>query len=292
VLRLAEESKVILPASVRKIASGILTADRELIRMWLHGRPAGTVRHYASDASELLMLVGKPIAEVSVGDLQRYYDSLANRRLAPSTIGRKFGAVKSLFSYGFRLGLIRYNPAPLIRVPKGRDRLAERILTVYEVHRMIELEPDLDRQLMLRVVYASGLRISEAAGLRRRDVAPHGERGVITVFGKGSKTRSIAISAATYDSIAQAKSTLPPDAKLFPFTAHTMWRIVRKAARRAGLVEGVSPHWLRHSHASHAADQGAPLHLIRQTLGHESIETTARYMHVRPDDSSALYLGV
>jgi integrase/recombinase XerD len=267
-------------------------ADRHLIRMWLHGRPAGTVRHYAHDAADVLALIGKPIAEISVRDLQCYRDELEARGLEPSTIGRKLGAVKSLFSYGFKLGLIRYNPAPLIRIPKGRNRLAERILTVSEVTRMISLEPNPERQLMLHILYASGLRSSEAAGLRRRDVAQHGDRGVITVYGKGSKTRSIAISAATYSRIMQAKSTLDPDAKLLPFTAHTIWRTVRDAARRAGLVEGVSPHWLRHSHASHAADRGAPLHLIRQTLGHESIETTARYMHVRPEDSSALYLGL
>ena len=284
-------SSTLEPRLPKSASLGLISKqDRELIRMWLHGRPAGTIRHYAYDAHTLLAFVGKPLAQISVGDLQRFYDSLERSCLAPSTIARKLGAVKSLFSYGFKLGFIRYNPAPLIRIPKGRDRLAERILTVSEVRRMIALETDPDRQLLLRVVYASGVRISEAAGLRRRDVAQHGERGVITVFGKGSKTRSIAITTDIYKRIAHAKAALEPDAKLFPFGPHTMWRIVNAAARRAGLVAGVSPHWLRHSHASHAADRGASLHLIRRTLGHESIETTARYMHVRPDDSSALYI--
>lgn len=69
-------------------------------------------------------------------------------------------------------------------------------------------------------------------------------------------------------------------------------RIVVAAARRAGLAQAVSPHWLRHAHASHALDRGAPIHLVQTTLGHASVATTGRYLHARPSDSSARYLGV
>jgi site-specific recombinase XerD len=67
-------------------------------------------------------------------------------------------------------------------------------------------------------------------------------------------------------------------------------QIVREAARRAGIDAPVSPHWLRHAHASHALDHGAPLHLVQATLGHASVATTSRYLHARPDQSSAAYL--
>jgi integrase/recombinase XerD len=69
-------------------------------------------------------------------------------------------------------------------------------------------------------------------------------------------------------------------------------RIVRKAARRVGLEVNVSPHWLRHSHATHALERGAPIHLVASTLGHSSVATTGRYLHARPTDSSARYLAV
>ena len=69
-------------------------------------------------------------------------------------------------------------------------------------------------------------------------------------------------------------------------------KIVTQAALRAGITKKVSPHWLRHSHASHALDRGAPLHLVRDTLGHVSIKTTGKYLHARPDDSSGLYLPI
>ena len=69
-------------------------------------------------------------------------------------------------------------------------------------------------------------------------------------------------------------------------------RIVKAAAERAGLSEEVSAHWLRHGHASHSLERGAPIHLVQATLGHASVATTGRYLHARPTDSSARYLGV
>jgi hypothetical protein len=68
--------------------------------------------------------------------------------------------------------------------------------------------------------------------------------------------------------------------------------IIRRAALRAGVAEGVSPHWLRHAHASHALDHGAPIHLVQATLGHSSVATTSRYLHARPGDSSARFLAL
>ena len=77
-----------------------------------------------------------------------------------------------------------------------------------------------------------------------------------------------------------------------PLDASQVHRIVKGAAERAGLPAEVSAHWLRHAHASHSLDRGAPIHLVQQTLGHASVATTGRYLHARPTDSSARYLGV
>jgi integrase/recombinase XerD len=69
-------------------------------------------------------------------------------------------------------------------------------------------------------------------------------------------------------------------------------RIVKAAANRAELPDHVSAHWLRHAYASHSLDRGAPIHLVQATLGHASVATIGRYLHARPTDSSARYLGV
>ena len=71
-----------------------------------------------------------------------------------------------------------------------------------------------------------------------------------------------------------------------------VWRIVRKAARRAGIELNVSPHWLRHAHGSHALDRGAPIHLVQATLGHASVATTGKYLHARPKESSSRFLAI
>ncbi len=76
-----------------------------------------------------------------------------------------------------------------------------------------------------------------------------------------------------------------------PLSTVQAWRIVRAATERIGLPK-VSPHWLWHAHASHALERGAPIHLVQATLGHESVETTGKYLHARPDKSSSQYLAV
>src|SRR5262245_52693756 len=79
-----------------------------------------------------------------------------------------------------------------------------------------------------------------------------------------------------------------------PLDRGRVYCIVREAARRAGIPEAdrISPHWLRHAHASHALDHGAPIQLVQATLGHSSVATTSAYLHARPGDSSARFLRV
>lgn len=72
----------------------------------------------------------------------------------------------------------------------------------------------------------------------------------------------------------------------------TVWRIVRRAAERAGIEGKVSPHWLRHCNASHALARGCSIAVVRQTLGHASLASTSEYVHAKPEDSSGLYLRV
>jgi site-specific recombinase XerD len=77
-----------------------------------------------------------------------------------------------------------------------------------------------------------------------------------------------------------------------PLDTSQVHRLVKAAAAHGGLSAEVSTHWLHHAHASHSLDRGAPIHLVQQTLGHASVATTGRYLHARPTDSSARYLGV
>jgi site-specific recombinase XerD len=271
--------------------------DNQVLAMWLHGRPQTTQRAYAYELQGMLLTLDKPLRMVSLSDLQGYFDTLAG--LSPASQARAVNAVKSLFSFAQRIGYLDFNPGAALRSPKIKKTLAERILPEAQVHRLLALEPHPRNRVLLRLLYAAGGRVSEICGLKWRDVQPRGEAGQITVFGKGGKTRTVLLSLDTWCELITLQGGAGPDAPVFTsrkgqghLHPSQAWRIVRAAAERAGVDVPVSPHWLRHAHASHALDRGAPIHLVQATLGHASVATTGKYLHARPEDSSARYLGV
>lgn len=293
------------PVSVQHPAQA--ASDEHLIRLWLHGRSDNTRDAYLRDIVQFTSFVDRPLRETGLEDLQDYTDHLASLGLKPSTRKRKIFAVKSLLSFGQGTGYLIYNVGTAVPAPKVKNQLAERILTEPEVHRMITLEPDLRNRMLVRLFYASGGRVSEICVLKIRDLQPRIDRrsgreaGQVTLFGKGEKTRAVLLSPETWAELRELVADAGPDEPVFRsrkqkhgghlHRSHVM-RIVRAAAYRAGIKKDVSPHWLRHAHASHALDRGAPAHLVRDTLGHASLSTTNEYTHARPDQSSSQFLGV
>ena len=191
------------------------------------------------------------------------------------------------------------NVGTVVKASPVKNTLAERILDEAAVHRLLALETSPRNRALLTLLYGGGIRISEACSLCWRDLAPREEAGQATVFGKGGRTRVVLLSAATWRLLMTLQGKAGPDDPVFrsrkgggPLDASAVHRVVKAAAARAGLSTEVSAHWLRHAHASHALDRGAPVHLVQATLGHASVVTTGRYLHARPTDSSARYLGV
>ena len=272
------------------------STDEQLLRLWLHGRPATTSNAYAADAERFRAFVGKPLRSVTLGDVQAFSDSLTG--LAPATIARRLNVVKSLRSYGYSLGYLPFNVGRAIKPPKLSSVRAERILAEAAVHRLFALESNPRNHALLRLLYAAGLRVSELAGLRWADLQERGEAGQVTVYGKGGKTRAVLLQPPTWRELVELRVDAGQDAPVFRsrngghLTARQLERIVLASARRAGLEGAVSPHWLRHAHASHALDRGAPIHLVQATLGHASVATTGKYLHARPTESSSKYLAI
>ena len=271
--------------------------DEQLTRLWLHGRPQTTVRAYEFDADRFRTFAGKPLRMVTVGDVQGFADSIEH--LADASRARSLSAVKSLLSYGHRIGFLPFNVGAPVRLPKLKDTLAERILPEEAVLKMLALEPKPRNRALLRVLYGAGLRVSELVGLRWCDLTERDDAAQLTVFGKGSKTRHVLLTAGTWDALRGIKENATGDDPVFrssrgggALCRQQVFRIVRAAARRADVDAAVSPHWLRHAHASHALDRGAAIHLVQATLGHSSVATTRRYLHARPSESSSKYLAV
>jgi len=305
------------------------TADERLIGLWLHGKAPLTQRLYRRHISLFTAFAAKPLAEVTLDDVQAFETSLASRALSTRTL--ILAGLKSLLSFGHRTGLLRVNVGAALRLHRPTDDLAERILTEPEVHRLLAAPGDPRDRALLRLAYAAALRVSELVGLRWRNLQDRdGGGGQVTVVGKGQKRRYVLVRPSVWaelralaspspsphsvpearDAVNASRRTgtrieprlpdgsLNPDAPVFRsrkggfLSPMQVWRIIRRAAATAGITGNVSPHWLRHAHASHALDRGAPIHLVRDGLGHANLSTTSRYAHARPNEHSERFLAL
>ena len=295
---LADQSAVVEPVTPLPETHAQARSDEQLVQLWLHGRSDHTERAYRADWNLFRRLVGKPLHAVILADLQRFADQLEARRLKPVSRHRKLAAIKSLVAFGHRLGYLPFDTARPLRLPALRETLANRILSENEVQQLLAAERHPRNRVILHLFYFSGVRVSELAALRWADLQERGEGGQVTVFGKGGKTRTVLLPLATWLMLISTRGGAGDEQPVIPsrrgghLHPSQLLRIVQKAARRAGIEKRVSPHWFRHSHASHALDNGAPIHLVQTTLGHGSVATTSRYLHSRPTDSSSNYLGV
>ena len=268
--------------------------DEQLVELWLNGRAAATQTAYRTDIAALTAQVCKPLRAATLADLQSFASTISH--LKPASQARKLAAVKSLFAFGHRLGRLPADTAAALLLPKLKDRLSERIITEAEAQRLIQLEPNARNNALLRLIYAGGLRISEACALAWRDLKPTKTGGVANVFGKGGKTRQVLIQPKLWRLLTALRADAGQDDPVFRsgkggrLDRSAVHRIVKAAVRRAGLREEVSTHWLRHAHASHALDHGCAPHELQASLGHASLATTSRYVHVRPSTGSALFI--
>ena len=269
--------------------------DDMLIELWLHGRSPHTQRAYRQDIDLFLDYVDKPIREITLSDLQAFSDSLFQKDLAHSSVKRTLWGIKSMFSFAAKLQYISFNVGLPLKLPATKDCLSERILSEEEVHTIIDsIENDRDR-LIVKTLYYTGLRISELVSLKWKDFQFRNEGGQLTYLGKGGKTNTIMIPQHLWDELMLLRTTIDENSPVFRskkgghiHVGHAR-RIVKKYGLKA-IGKGATPHFYRHSHASHALDNGCPIHLVQRQLNHSSIATTGRYLHVRPTESSSKYL--
>jgi integrase/recombinase XerD len=288
--------------------------DDLVIHMWLAGRPANTKDAYSADIATLRLFTNNiPLKQINLLHLQQFVESMVVQ--APATIARRVSAVKSLLTFSQKAGYTNFNVGAALRSPKVEERLAERIMSEAQFQRMLALETHPRHHAMIRLTYNAALRVSETCALTWNDLQEREQGGQLHIYGKGSHERYVLISRETYQEVLALKDDALADAPIFRSRKRIhggflmrgqVNKVVEAAAIRAGVAtyqeldsDGeevtrslVSPHWLRHAHASHAIDKNAPLTLVRDTLGHKSIATTNKYAHARPDASSGTYLAI
>jgi len=234
---------------------------------------------------------------------------LGRRPVAPSTLARKVACLRSFYRHLRREGTIEHDPTADLRGPRKQQRLP-RVLTREQVARLLGqpggTEPlALRDRALLELMYACGLRASEAVGLELADVDL--EEGLLCARGKGSKERIVPIGRQAVAALrAYTRSGRPallagraarPPAQLFlnsrgvGLTRQGLYKIVQGHARSAGLHERMSPHTLRHSFATHLLAGGCDLRSLQEMLGHADLATTQVYTHLSAERLKQAYFS-
>lgn len=236
------------------------------------GYSSHTVAAYARDLAKFEEISGGRLGSSTV---RAFAPALTERGLAPSSVARHVASLRSFLRFLQAEGLSKEDlrrhlsspklPSPLPHPLSARDVAALLAAPGLSVR---------DRAI-LELLYAAGLRASELTSLRVSDV--NFEVGFVRCHGKGGKERVVPIGNRAIRCLRQVA---PRGDLLFPIRRETLWRILQRASRKAGLKDRIHPHTLRHSFASHLVQNGADLRYVQEMLGHSKISTTQIYTHV------------
>ena len=275
------------------------------------GLSPATIRAYRGDLGDFAAARGSGREWAAGPEAARRYLAARTRRgrpgdpgLAPTSLRRRAASIRGFYRFAFGEGVIGVDVAAHIDLPR-QSRLLPETLTVAEVEGLLEAAPDLRARALLELLYAAGLRVSEALGLDREDLSTDG--GFVRVIGKGDKERLVPVGDIALDWLARWMTEERPallalhhveparGGPLFlgergrRLARQQAFAMVRGAADRAGLPESVSPHTLRHSFATHLLEGGADLRIVQELLGHASISTTQLYTHVTGERVREVY---
>lgn len=262
------------------------------------GASPHTIRNYGADLKEFFtFLDGKKLAEVDPLLIRSFLAHLKSRGQSKATLSRKLAALRSFFKYLARENHLKTNPVLGISSPK-RDKKLPRFLDLGEVTNLLEApspqkwEGKRDRSI-LETLYSSGVRVSELVGMNQGDADLLG--GLLRIRGKGKKERIVPIGEKALHAIRDYLEAIPqalrkknngPSSSLFinrsgtRLTDRSVRRLIVKYARQISLKQGISPHTLRHTFATHLLDRGADLRSVQELLGHANLSTTQIYTHV------------
>jgi integrase/recombinase XerD len=223
---------------------------------------------------------------------------------SPATIHRKSACLRSFYRHLRRDGLLDTDPTATLSTPR-RSRKLPQVLTRGEIERLLSqprgTEPaSLRDRALLEVMYACGLRASEAIGLELMDVDV--QEGLLRARGKGSKERIVPVGQAALKALRiyleRGRPALvkgAPEAHLFvnfrggQLTRQGLYKIVRRHALTAGLADRMSPHTLRHTFATHLLAGGCDLRSVQEMLGHADVSTTQLYTHLSSERLKDVY---
>ncbi len=258
------------------------------------GRSARTCEAYARDLELFMRCFGRDPSSAQRSDIKAFVLELAGkRRYQPAAIRRKLVALRRFFRYLIVENRREDDPTVGLEPPKLPKRLPM-VLKESDVAKLLRTPPPAGRtdfqrlrdRAILEVLYASGVRRAEVAGLDLHDVDL--DRRVMRVIGKGNKQRTVLINRAAADAMRAYLGLRPRTSDEAFFVGRSgrrlgvraIWSVVKTVERLSGMALHATPHVMRHSFATHLLENGADLMTIKELLGHESLATTQIYTNV------------
>jgi integrase/recombinase XerD len=272
------------------------------------GLADNTLLAYTRDLDKLARFAGerrkRDVLALDQRELQAFIAQLREDGLGARSVARALHAVRGLYKFAVREGLLEIDPMENLSAPKAFTALP-RYLTPSQVEALLEA-PDAETPLGLRdraileVLYASGLRASELVSLQPKDVDLG--IGLLSCLGKGRKERLVPVGSKACALVARYLGEVRPGLargrgapQLFlsqrgaGLTRNGLWGIVRRYAVATGVERTLTPHVLRHSFATHLLERGADLRSLQAMLGHADISTTQIYTHISRERLRQIY---
>ncbi len=255
-----------------------------------------TISAYGRDLDRLAEFLKDPdVRKINPEGLLRYIRHLAKKGLSARSRDRVISSIRSMFKFLVNEGVLKTSPASELILPKVPRDIPD-VLTVEETERLLSA-PDKNSLLgirdsaILELLYATGIRVSELCNIDYDDIDL--EKGILLVFGKGSKERVVPVGEKARQAVIQyseySRNVLIGMGKtsaLFVnrfgkrISRQGVWKMIKGYLIKCGLDPGISPHKLRHSFATHLLERGADIRSVQILLGHSDISTTQIYTHV------------
>lgn len=240
----------------------------------LKGSSDLTVRNYIWFVKKFLSQTNKPIKELNEDDVKTYLVSLVNNK-SRSTVSLAASSLKFFFSE------ILKKPVTGVKLPKKEEKLPE-VLTKDEIDRIIQAAETKKSELMIRMLYFTGLRVSELVNLKKADIDFETGQGIVK--GKGNKQRQVFLTPRLLEKLKLFFEKYPDYNYFFskdkPLTPRNVQKILTKIAFKLEIQKKVTPHKLRHSFATHLLESGTDIRTIQALLGHKNLKTTQIYTQV------------
>ncbi len=273
-----------------------------------------TIRAYDIDLRELLWFADqkpmKPFTQMDRDSLRAYLAHLKDRRLKPASFLRKVACLRSFYKYLMRMGEIPKNPTLSLGTQR-REAKIPKFLTADELERLIKAIVNVKNPVAaarnrawIELVYSSGVRVSEAAGLNVGNIDFWNKTA--QVIGKGNKERIVPIGSHGMKAIREYLKLRNIDisvqsAQRMPvftnaragerLSTRGMHLLISEAARKAGIHRKIGPHVIRHTFATHLLDAGCDLRSVQEMLGHKNLSTTQIYAHLTRERLKRAYGG-